>query len=312
MTDSTLDLPACEALSIDQSHIKRGNVDVESKKSTYSPLSLALSEDEALSKDIDGASHDSRTCAPSKTSICVGVFVAVSAFILAALFLPQALFDAFLDVVCATSWAFTEISPIPATLAARRRKHLAEGENPWPWVQNLVASLGRAPYYYNPNTVLPFTVKLLCCFAVCCSSFTGLTALRLTADSLNDQLSVVIWLGLLIPTCLSWFGSREAQGIYFVAALAVSRLSMLAKIPHAIRTRDGTHFSDSLLVWFNFLNAILWSYYALRIGDLYILANSVLCICCVLPCILLKLALHPSLLGKSASRERTEEGASGI
>jgi hypothetical protein len=204
-----------------------------------------------------------------------------------------------LALVCSLAWLFAELSALPAVVKANARGRLDPGENAYPWTQNWVAALARVPYFYNPETNLPFLVALGGFIALGTGTYTGFVALRIAQGSEFNRMVLMSWLGVMSMAFLQWQGSRQVQGIFFVTLIAVKNLSVLAKISYAIKHRDPRKFSDGKMLAFNLVNALIWLVYTYTIPDYVLMANNVTVILCVLPCLILKIVLSPKLLGRA-------------
>jgi hypothetical protein len=204
-----------------------------------------------------------------------------------------------LGMLCTLTWLFAELSMLPAVVKANSRGKLDPGENAYPWMQNWVASLARVPYYVNPEAKLPFLVALSGFFALGASTYTGFVALRISHGSEFNWMALMSWFGVMSMAFLQWHGSLQIQGIFFIALIGVKNLSVLAKISYALKHRDPKKFSDGKMLTFNMVNAFIWLVYTYTIPDYVLVANNAIVILCVLPCLILKIVLHPKLLGKS-------------
>ena len=204
-----------------------------------------------------------------------------------------------LGMLCTLTWLFAELSALPAVVKANSRGRLDPGENAYPWMQNWIASLARVPYYVNPEAKLPFLVALSGFFALGASTYTGFVALRISHGNEFNWMALMSWFGVMSMAFLQWHGSLQIQGIFFIALIGVKNLSVLAKISYAIKHRDPKKFSDGKMLTFNMVNAFIWLVYTYTIPDYVLVANNAIVILCVLPCLILKVVLHPKLLGKS-------------
>jgi len=97
------------------------------------------------------------------------------------------------------------------------------------------------------------------------------------------------------PAIIQWQCPPAVAGTYFVVVLGINRLSLWAGIPRAIRDRDGRYFCDLDMLCFNLLASVMWLFYSILLGDIYLLANCLVSIGFMAPCLILKAALHPSV-----------------
>jgi len=134
--------------------------------------------------------------------------------------------------------------------------------------------------------------------ALGCAFYTAIIAVRVSKADEADRLSILAFLGVMIPVGLQWVGTTAVAGLYYIIVVALNRTSLWAKVPHAIKHRDGRFFCNIHMVIFNWVCAILWVYYGIAISDVYLALNSIIALGFLTPCIVLKVALHPRLCGK--------------
>jgi len=159
---------------------------------------------------------------------------------------------------------FAEIFALPPAIAARKRGRLEIGENVIPWTHAFIAASARAAYFYNPANNFDIALNLGCYVAICCTAYTGLIAVGVATGRQRDYLVMYMWIGVTFAIAIQWFGSSDIAGYYFVGVNIVSRVTLLSKIPHALRTRDGryvayAHMLVLKVLVFIFVLAVLFS-----------------------------------------------------
>lgn len=128
---------------------------------------------------------------------------------------------------------------LPPVIVARKRGKLAPGENVVPWAQNFIAASMRAAYFFNCANDFEVSLIIGCYVAMCCVTYTGLIAVGVATGSQRDRLVMYMWIGVTAATAVQWQGNNAVSGYCYVVVSATMKFSLLAGIPHALRTRDG-------------------------------------------------------------------------
>ena len=209
--------------------------------------------------------------------------------------------------VCFALWVFAEFSALPAVSAADKRCYLMPGENSLPWVQSLTLGLARGNYIFAIPDGVPVSLGLGTLIAIACAGYTALVALRLGKGELGKRLSSWVWIGVMVPNLIRWLLPIDVAGYWYVGVILLNKSSLWAGIIRAVKTRDGRYFCDLTMVLFNTVSTTVWFGYAIYLKDGYILMNQIIGIIFLLPCIILKVLLHPRFFGKTAAELDTDQ-----
>jgi hypothetical protein len=137
---------------------------------------------------------------------------------------------------------------LPPVIAARKRGKLNPGENVIPWCQGFVAAAARAAYFFNCANNFNVSLVLGGYVAICCATYSGLIAVGVATGSQRDRLVMYMWFAVALATGIQWNGDVVVAGYIYVATNASMKISLMAGIPHAVRTRDGRLELFSLFV----------------------------------------------------------------